>query len=505
MIFSSAAEDPKLKGKSSNAASRESDSSSWGADEDDPIMSAYQGFADTKKRLLQNAIEGLKDEDIHKIHNDQKSIKTASDNKGILKHSNSYDISFHKDIAAKFTPPKYPNGFRPVGWDQSQATESKEVTKRKSQIFGNDDLVEKTKTTRVNGRDMKARTCNFPYEIKAGTGPLHLSIILKDENGKNMEKSKAVYFSAHYDSQGELKEMTYPIPIQFDQKSGQGFFIRDDKTYTLPIDKNTFERMQVQMDVNRSNTREASVEELGDDLIRQAGIKYAANQLRSRFDSSFSAEGVGGGKLVASSLRVDGSDKGLSHSSSSKPSSSKDAFFVHDSEESSFRERSGSLSKEPGPSSIGSSEPKYRAISSSSKLEVGVLARSKESESSFVAASGFLEVGLGDDGVKSLADSLKRSLSYSSSSPTSSLPMVQPKAPDSFQVPEAEDKKKVKIREKEFDCYTYNNVNVYIDNGHVYEVPSKVAEKTGFKAIHSEANKAYQEFLKPKKKDGASK
>lgn len=527
------AEDPRLQGKSTNAASRESDSSR-ATGEDDPIMSFYHQFADQKKQLLQKAIPDLNDEDIHKIHNDPKRVEAASKNKDILDHSKYDDILSHKIIAEKFTHPKYENGFRPVGWDQSHAIESREVTERKSKIFGNDDLVEKTKMTKVNGRDMKARTCNFPSGITDGTGPLHLSIILKDENGKNMEKSKAVYFTAHYDSNGKLKEMTYPIPIQFDEKSGQGFFIRDNKTYTLPIDRNTFERMRAQMDINRSNTRDTSEKELGDDSIRQAGSKDAANQLRSRLDSSFSAKEVGGGKLVDSSLTVDGSDKGLSHS---KLSSSKDRLVLHDAEESSSRERSGSLSKAlklssiessereyvvpsnsgsaidagglalkaPESSSIGNSKPEHPAISSSSGANSVELVVSKAPESSSGAASSSLAVVSGDDQVRIVAHSVRSNLSHTSSSSASFLPKVQPKAPDSFQVPEAQDKKKVKIGDKEFDCYTYNkSVNVYIDEGHVYEVPSTVAQKTGFKAIHSDANNAYQEFLKPKKKDGAS-
>jgi hypothetical protein len=558
MIFSSAAEDPMLKGRSSNADSREF--SSWAIGEDDPIMKAYHSFAHVKKQLLQNAIEGLKDEDIHKIHNDQESIKRASDNKAILAHSNSDDISFHKFIAAEFTQSsKNPNGFRPVGWEKGQPQESKEVTERKSKICGNDDLVEKTKMTKVNGRDMKARTCNFPSGITEGTGPLHLSIILKDENGNNMQKDKAVYFTAHYDSNGKLKEMTYPIPIQFDKESGQGFFIRDNKTYTLPIDRDTFQAMQKQMDINRSNTREASEKELGGDLILQAGSKDAANQLRLKLDPRFSAEEVGGTKLVASSLTVDGSANGLSHLSSSKPFS-KDRFVLH-AEDSSFRERSGSLSKEPGPSSIEISEPEHLVPSNSGSaiggggvdlkapelssikisepehvvpsnsgsaigggglpLKSGELSSikitepehppsssnsginsvelvvSKALDLSLSVDSGSLEVGLGDDSV-SIAESLKSSLSHSSSASLSSLPMVQAKAPASFQVPEAQDKRKVKVAGKDVDCYIYNDTSVYIrDDGQVHNIPKNAAQRSsGYTEKNDGANKEYQKFLK---------
>jgi hypothetical protein len=536
MMFSPAAEDLKSKGKSPNAASRESDSSRATGD-DDPIMQVYHRFANVKKQLLKNAIPGLTDEDIHKIHDDQERVKEASKNKGILEHSKSDDISFHQRIAAKFTQSsENPNGFRPVEWDKGHVTESRQVTERKSKIVGNDDLVEKTKMTEVNGKKMNARVCNFPDAINEGTGPLHLSIILKDENGKNMEKSKAVYFTAHYDSQGKLKEMTYPIPIQF-AESGQGFFIRDNKTYTLPIDKKTFVAMQMQMDINRSNTRDTSEKELGGDLILQAGSKDAANRLRSRLDSSFSVEEVGRGTLVDPSLKIVRSDNGSSNSSSSKPSSSKDGLLVDDAAESISGESSGSLSKAPNSSSIETREPEHvvipsnsgsaidagglalkapesssignskhehPAISSSSGANSVELVVSKAPESSSGAASSSLGVGLGDDSVR-IANILKDSLSHSSSSSLSSFPNFQPKAPASFQVPEAEDKKTVTIGEKQFNRYNYKDVNVYIDNGHVYEVPSKVAEKREFKAIHHEADKAYQEFLKPKKKDGATK
>ena len=42
---------------------------------------------------------------------------------------------------------------------------------------------------------------------------MHMSLAVKDLQGKNVSEKEAVYLTAHYDKKGKLIEMTAPVPV----------------------------------------------------------------------------------------------------------------------------------------------------------------------------------------------------------------------------------------------------------------------------------------------------
>lgn len=48
---------------------------------------------------------------------------------------------------------------------------------------------------------------------------MHMSLPVKDLQEKNINSKDAVYLTAHYDKEGQLVEMTTPIPIYFTSRS----------------------------------------------------------------------------------------------------------------------------------------------------------------------------------------------------------------------------------------------------------------------------------------------
>ena len=91
----------------------------------------------------------------------------------------------------------------------------------------------------------KARKIEFNEDLEHG--PLHLQLALKDERGNNMPKKGAIYFEVEYDDWGKLVSINVSDPnldIKFDPQSKQGFITYNDKKYTLPLDKEKYDRMQ---------------------------------------------------------------------------------------------------------------------------------------------------------------------------------------------------------------------------------------------------------------------
>ncbi|MFP3035325.1 MAG: Sca4 family protein, partial [Candidatus Tisiphia sp.] len=80
------------------------------------------------------------------------------------------------------------------------------------------------------------RTIDFPIELEDG-GPMHLSLAVKDQNGRNIAASKAVYFTAHYDDDGKLIEVSSPRPVKFNgtDPDAVGYIEHGGQIYTLPV------------------------------------------------------------------------------------------------------------------------------------------------------------------------------------------------------------------------------------------------------------------------------
>lgn len=105
--------------------------------------------------------------------------------------------------------------FKPIVWQQE--TEAGKGHIRKIEIPGNDGAF-LTETTMpaitINGQKVDSyRSIDFPASINSG--PRHFSMAVKGSNGQNIQESEAVYFTAHYDKDGKLQEISSPIPVKF--------------------------------------------------------------------------------------------------------------------------------------------------------------------------------------------------------------------------------------------------------------------------------------------------
>ena len=94
---------------------------------------------------------------------------------------------------------------------------------------------------------------NLDLPVKAKGGPMHMSLAVKDLQGKNINNKDAVYLTAHYDKEGQLVEMTTPIPVYFTSASKDSpvCIKRKGKIYTLPVNRGKYEEMCKEIEINK--------------------------------------------------------------------------------------------------------------------------------------------------------------------------------------------------------------------------------------------------------------
>lgn len=95
------------------------------------------------------------------------------------------------------------------------------------------------------------RTIDFPIKLD-NNGPMHLSLAVKDQYGKNIAASNAVYFTAHYDDAGKLIEVSSPHPVKFTGNSPDavGYIEHGGKIYTLPVTQEKYRAMMQEVAKN---------------------------------------------------------------------------------------------------------------------------------------------------------------------------------------------------------------------------------------------------------------
>ncbi|WP_341761405.1 Sca4 family protein [Candidatus Tisiphia endosymbiont of Thecophora atra] len=98
------------------------------------------------------------------------------------------------------------------------------------------------------------RTIDFPIELNDG-GPMHLSLAVKDQHGRNIAASKAVYFTAHYDDDGRLIEVSSPRPVKFNGTSPDavGYIEHGGHIYTLPVTQEKYKAMMQEVAKNKGH------------------------------------------------------------------------------------------------------------------------------------------------------------------------------------------------------------------------------------------------------------
>jgi 120 KDa Rickettsia surface antigen len=189
---------------------------------------------------------------------------------------NKIEVEGYKKVHAEFS-----DSFKNVNWTPDQVVAAGQPKTKTSPITNEEGLVvAKIKETthdiaplavtldngdKVNVKSY--RTIDFPKELEAGKGPLHLSMAVKDQNGRNISEKEAVYFTAHYDEQGKLTEISSPIPVKFMGKGDDavGYIERvgpdgKPKVYTLPVTQGKYKEMMKELAKNQGMAVDLSQE-----------------------------------------------------------------------------------------------------------------------------------------------------------------------------------------------------------------------------------------------------
>ncbi len=171
---------------------------------------------------------------------------------------NSIEVSGYKAVHSQFA-----KNFQDIAWTQDASSD----IKRSTEVTGaNGDkittIVETTHNTSPitvtlnNGSTQKIssyRTIDFPQELDSGKGPMHVSMAVKDANGNNIAEEKAVYFTAHYDKEGKLTEVSSPQPVKFsgEGKDAVAYIERGGEVYTLAVTKGKYMDMMKEVEQNK--------------------------------------------------------------------------------------------------------------------------------------------------------------------------------------------------------------------------------------------------------------
>ncbi|WP_342267648.1 Sca4 family protein [Candidatus Tisiphia endosymbiont of Empis tessellata] len=249
------------------------------ADRDvDPITQAIREQILTKQReliveaLVKNNIVELEEiEDITKFRvyceNEENKEKISEVLKGseLKRALEQVEIAGYKNVHTKFT-----DRFSPMEWKDGVGEESGNGITTKTQIVrdasGNEiatlteathqinppKTVQKSDSTTVEIKNY--RTIDFPIELKDG-GPMHLSLAVKDQHGRNIAASKAVYFTAHYDDDGKLIEVSSPCPVKFNGTGSDavGYIEHGGQIYTLPVTQEKYKAMMQEVAKNKGH------------------------------------------------------------------------------------------------------------------------------------------------------------------------------------------------------------------------------------------------------------
>jgi len=184
---------------------------------------------------------------------------------------NKIEIEGYKKVHTEFS-----ESFKNVNWTSDQITASGQPKTKTSEITNeNGMVVAKIKETTHdiaplavtldNGDQVNVksyRTIDFPTKLETGKGPLHLSMAVKDQNGRNISEKDAVYFTAHYDEQGKLTEISSPIPVKFmgNDDNAVGYIERNGKVYTLPVTQGKYKEMMKEVAKNQGMSLDLSQE-----------------------------------------------------------------------------------------------------------------------------------------------------------------------------------------------------------------------------------------------------
>lgn len=210
-------------------------------------------------------------EKISEILKTDKDLKRALEQVEIIGYQN-----VHKEFAGIFTTMEWKDG---AVENDSGITTRKQVVRDANGIeiatlaeathkINPPHTVQKSDGTNVTINNY--RTIDFPITLD-NNGPMHLSLAVKDQNGKNIAASKAVYFTAHYDDDGKLVEVSSPHPVKFsgDSPDAVGYIEHGGQIYTLPVTQQKYKEMMQEVAKNLGHGVDISqsIEPLSVDLM----------------------------------------------------------------------------------------------------------------------------------------------------------------------------------------------------------------------------------------------
>ncbi|MDP5110399.1 MAG: Sca4 family protein, partial [Rickettsiaceae bacterium] len=162
----------------------------------------------------------------------------------------------YKEVHSQFQ-----GSFKNVGWvplpnSKTRLSEIKDADGQRITYLKETTVQGATQVALEDGtmRSIKSyRQIEFPKEIETGKGPVHFSMAVKDENGRNIPEKGAVYFTAHYDDKGKLTEVSSPVPVKFMGKGDDaiGYIERGGKVYTLPVTQGKYKEMMLEVVANK--------------------------------------------------------------------------------------------------------------------------------------------------------------------------------------------------------------------------------------------------------------
>ncbi|WP_341759177.1 Sca4 family protein [Candidatus Tisiphia endosymbiont of Ptychoptera albimana] len=189
------------------------------------------------------------------------------------------------------------NNFKPLTWsnqppiDNTTDTRSRVIKVKDEELFKLTETKVKTSTKVVledgvtETEISNYRNINLPLAIKPSGTAVHLSFPVQNEKGENIEVSKALYFTTHYNEQGKLVEITNPLSLKFtgDDKDAIGYIQRGKNIYTIPVTKGQYESMMQEVAKNKGcniNMSQTIMPPEASDVIMHDELKQIQNKLK---------------------------------------------------------------------------------------------------------------------------------------------------------------------------------------------------------------------------------
>lgn len=189
---------------------------------------------------------------------------------------------------------QYKDSLKPIDWDSPSPQKGERV-----QILKNDNgqilctLTETSVEAKGNPVGVASyRKIDFPMNLDQGAqGPLYVAMALKDEKGKNMPARDALYFTANYDENGKLTNMSSPVPVKFMGKGGDaiGYIEANGQKYTLPVTRSKYEQMAKEIGLDK-NIGIATKIEVKDNSLEKNDIKIDTHRQSPSSDKTNNLE-----------------------------------------------------------------------------------------------------------------------------------------------------------------------------------------------------------------------